>query len=499
MTEHLASDCGPGIGALVLARASRVVRFVGAQHMWTVATVALCIGSGAWWLWVAHRTWERNQYHLYDLAVIDQLVWNTSQGRWFESSFFSYNFLGQHFQPVLGLYAVPYRAGAGAELLVLSQAVAAGISGLLVFAVARKLSIGPILSICIVAVFLLNPFLHRALEYDFHPETMVALPSFAAVLAALHDRRRCALLLGLAPMLFKEDAVFVTLAIAVLFSAFGLRKEATLLAVASIAWTAIVVLALMPAIRDGAPSDLVARYGYLYGTTVPAEVLRGVLTRPATVVRAIFSWHNALVIGAVLLGTSVAGMVRPALLLLLLPGLILALLSSHPEQRNLELHYAVELVPIASLITVVGAVGLARRLGAGATGAIVFGAGAAGFLVLSPLSPVAGSPLDDERVSVSASHMRTVQEAIAIVPPDSALSVQSGLAPRVSQRRTLGEFPPAGEPYEWVLVDSLAPRSEIGYDEALDAVRAEFDLRFSRDGVEVYQRRPASAQHQQEP
>ena len=61
-----------------------------------------------------HRSFESNAY---DFGFFDQIVWNTSHGRWFASSFTPYNFLGQHFQPVLLIFALAYRLGAGIESL----------------------------------------------------------------------------------------------------------------------------------------------------------------------------------------------------------------------------------------------------------------------------------------------------------------------------------------------------------------------------------------------
>src|SRR5450830_1060897 len=86
---------------------------------WLALVVALGTVTAGWWSYLALVQWQRFYYHAYDLAVIDQVVWNTSEGRWFESSFFSYNFLGQHFQPVLAVFAVPYMLGGGAWMLVL--------------------------------------------------------------------------------------------------------------------------------------------------------------------------------------------------------------------------------------------------------------------------------------------------------------------------------------------------------------------------------------------
>src|SRR6266508_669964 len=60
----------------------------------------------SWALVAQHRAF---QSHAYDLGFFDQIIWNTSHGRWFATTFVPYNFLGQHMEPVLLPFAALYR------------------------------------------------------------------------------------------------------------------------------------------------------------------------------------------------------------------------------------------------------------------------------------------------------------------------------------------------------------------------------------------------------
>ncbi|HRC62740.1 MAG TPA: hypothetical protein PLX85_05895, partial [Dehalococcoidia bacterium] len=71
-------------------------------------------------------------------------------------------------------------------------------------------------------------------------------------------------------------------------------------------------------------------------------------------------------------------------------------------------------------------------------------------------------------------------------------AAQSGLAPRLSQRETVYEFPGEWASTSWVVVDAYGFRSSqsigAGFDAALARVRAEWTRVYERDGVEVYRR-----------
>ena len=73
---------------------------------WTVSTAAALVFAA--FAVGRHRAYESTAY---DFGFFDQVVWNTSRGDWFETSFVGYNFLGQHFEPILLVFAGLYSLG----------------------------------------------------------------------------------------------------------------------------------------------------------------------------------------------------------------------------------------------------------------------------------------------------------------------------------------------------------------------------------------------------
>ncbi len=434
---------------------------------------------------VAMVRWDSFETNSFDLAFFDQIIFNTSRGRLFDTSFVSYNFAGQHLEPILLAFVPAYWFGAGPLSLMLTQAVVGAVAAVPLYFFARRLGLHAAIALAAVVAYLANPYLHRAMAFDFHPEVMVALPAFASAWAIVAGRKRLAVVTALSVLLFKEDAVFVAVALAGLMWMEGLKSQAKLTALVSIVYAAVAVLVIMPLVREGQSSDLVERFGYL----LPSHSLGDVLLVPFRATKVLLDpsqlWTVVLFVGA----TSLVSLRRPWLLVALLPGLALALLSAHPQQRHLEFHYAAELLPVVIIAGLIAAVPLRERVGSGVVAALIVLPTLAGLIILNPLADAHGDPPSEQ-------HKVAVLNALALVPDAETLEVsaQSGLLPRLSQRESAHEFPGNAETAEWIVVDRYGFRSSqslaAGFDERLAVVRRTAELVYSEDGVEVFRRQP---------
>src|SRR6476661_2020762 len=84
-----------------------------ARHWGLVLAAVMALVAGSVMIDATLGRHAAYQSNAYDLGFFNQIIWNTSQGRFFETSFVKYNFLGQHFDPVLLVFAALYRLGAG--------------------------------------------------------------------------------------------------------------------------------------------------------------------------------------------------------------------------------------------------------------------------------------------------------------------------------------------------------------------------------------------------
>ncbi len=471
----------PRYARLGLTARSRVSPEALARATVTAGTATFAV----YWAATAAVRWRNLQVGAFDFAFFDQIVWNTSQGRFFESSFVPYNFLGQHVEPVLLLFALGYRLGAGPWMLLLVQAAVCGLAALVLYEAARAMRLPAVVGAATALAYLANPYLHRALAFDFHPETMVALPAFGAAWAFAARRPGIGVACALSALLFKEDAAFVVLALAAFAWQAGAKRHSAILVACGLGWAAMAVLALMPYLRDGAPSDLVARYAGVLGGREGVAGLAWATAHPIEVARAVMTPGQLATAATFVSASGPWLLLAPMLAATLLPGLGLALLSSHPEQQALAFHYGAELVPIAAIA---GLSGIRSLLRWAPSWVVAGGVVLAAAVALSVLGPVTAFAEDGP----TPAHLAAVRGAVAAVDDQASVSAQSNLAARFAHRREVWEFPGHWEDARWVVVDRYGFRSsqslDAGFEAALLSLPEQFQLVFEEDGVSVYKR-----------
>ncbi|MFN0096535.1 MAG: DUF2079 domain-containing protein [Dehalococcoidia bacterium] len=451
---------------------------------WWLAAAGLTL-LAAWWS-AAHAwaRWVNYETSAFDLAFFDQIIWNVSQGNGWDSTFIDYSFLGQHAEPVLLLFVPAYWMGAGPPLLMLTQNLVAAAAAVPLFGAARRAGLAPAAALAAAAGYLMNPYLHRGADFDFHPEVMVGLPVFASAWAAFAGRPRLAAGLALATLALKEDAAFAAMFLGVLLWTRGYRAGGAWTAGLAAAYLVVVVGLVMPWARDGADSDLVARFGHIAGGTTDGGVVRAILLHPWEVPRAFITeggWWSVLLCAAV---TSVCAFRRPVLVVAALPVLVLAALSGHTPQAELEFHYAANGLPLLIVAGIVGAAAMGRWRWVAPV--VLVAPAVAGFLAFSPLRPWLG---DDPR---SAEDRAALAAALDVVPADARVAAQSNVLARLTHRRKAYEFPDSVARAEWFVFDDGGHRSSQSLAGGFAAERARLEPLtervFAKAGVEVRRR-----------
>lgn len=149
-----------------------------------------------------HWTFRSNAL---DLGMMDQVVWNTLQGRPFYTSLKDMSFLGEHFSPILAVFSPLYLIFSNVSLLLLAQSLSISASGLVLFHIARVVIRQEHGAAALVLAYYLSPFLLNAHLFDFQPDKLE--PPFI-ILAFLGLYRGSYLLYGgslSTLMLIKED------------------------------------------------------------------------------------------------------------------------------------------------------------------------------------------------------------------------------------------------------------------------------------------------------
>lgn len=473
------------------AATDRAARFA----LSAIVTIAWLVFG--WALVAQHRAYNSRAY---DLGYFDQVIWNTAHGRWFETNFVEFNFLGEHFQPVLLLFAGLYRVSPSVEtVLVIQSAFVAG-AAVPLYIVARRTLASAGAALMVAAAYLLTPQVHWAALFDFHPEMLGAAAIFAAFALLTARRPACSIIVLCTLSVLKEDAALAGIGFAWLLVLGGYRRHAILLFALSLLYGVLVMGWLMPALRGNGDPGLFLRYGYLGDS--PVDVLAGIVTHPVLVWQHLIGADQRQALGLLLAGAAALPLAGPAVLMLL-PVLVPDLLSTHDAQRALDLHYGFYPATLTLVAAVIGAARLAdaprlegiwRRLRVPARRRTALLAAA--LLLAEATAALLNSPLGlrfDPTTYRRTPHTAAIDRMLARIPADAPLSAQSNLVPHLSQREFIRDFPRIDHA-RYVVVDlktwGIWQTSFETYREILWSLPSIGFCRIAEDdGVELYERR----------
>jgi len=131
-----------------------------------------------------------NSYY-YDLGIMDQVVYNTSRGRFLEMTnpTFLKNMsrLAIHFDPILVFFAPFYWLWPDFKILLIGQALIVGLGGLVIFLLSNLLLEDKKVSLIFTLFYFLNFNIARSLLFDFHGITL-AIPLIFAAFYFYHQK-----------------------------------------------------------------------------------------------------------------------------------------------------------------------------------------------------------------------------------------------------------------------------------------------------------------------
>ncbi|MBD3336343.1 MAG: DUF2079 domain-containing protein, partial [Candidatus Eisenbacteria bacterium] len=313
-----------------------------AGRLWSWSLAAAYAAIVAVYVVVRHLRFNSGGF---DLAIQSQVVWNTAHGRLFAASIEVAHYFGDHVSPLLGMFAPLYWIWESPPALLIVQTLALATCGPAAYRLALHRTGRPWIGLVLGAVVLLLPALGFMNRYDFHAVTFVAPLLLWSIVWAEEGRlwpSRTAALLAVAAR--EEVGLVVALMALVFWRRRMWGRESLLWAVGGVVWSLAALFVILPYFRGGAESDTLTRYAYLGSS--PGEIVTTLATRPLWVVGQVFSREWRLIYPLQLL-LPFAGrpLLRPWLLLPLLPPLAYNLLSANLSQASIYFQYTATLFP----------------------------------------------------------------------------------------------------------------------------------------------------------
>jgi uncharacterized membrane protein len=405
-----------------------------AVKTWSIVitlTLAISFFIGAY-TWLSLTRHDQFNSTGYDLAINEQIVWNTLNGRFFASSVEVDNSFGDHFRPMLLILVPIYAFSQTPQTLLIIQVLVLASAAIPIYYLAKLKLQDDVVAAALAMIYLLYPAIGFVVRFDFHIEIFV-IPAFIAAFYMMETGRwQMASFFLVIPLLCKENMGFTV-------TTFGLYallrwkkyKWGGIWAIVGILFTWLTTFWLLPLVR-GEAIDTLSRYAWLGSN--PLEMMQMMLMEPFAVAKHLFTEANMLYALQLLLPVGLLAIFGFRELLLGLPALAINLLSNHFCQSTIYCHYTIPIIPIIFIATVFGLLFIKEHLPEGSSWRLY----ALIPIVLTCLSFWVSNPFQETSLLPSAfeqiGNAEVVKMALDSVPADGVLVTTNDYASHLARR-----------------------------------------------------------------
>jgi uncharacterized membrane protein len=436
-------------------------------------------------------------YHSFgpDLGIFDQVFWNTTQGRFFESTMSlvqpqPHSYLADHFSPIYLLLVPAYALIPRPETLLVIQTLFLALGVWPIYLLARmKLEAGFQRLVWGLVYFLFLPVAFINL-FDFHELALVVLPLGFAIYFLEKGRTGLFLLSLVSTFLVKEELPLVGVGFGayILLAKRDWKLGLGVLA-ASFAIFFAVVRVIIPAFGGGSYAYFASRFAMRYAElgTTPQEIIATAITHPSRLGHLIFQAQKLKflvgIFGPVLGLTVVSGFGA----ILVLPTLGILLLSNYAPQYAFTSHYS---APLIALVIGTSILGLARLRAAwrGPVAAAVLASSLAFSLAFGDLP---FSRHFNPQIFQPEARYTAFVHNLERIPPDASVAAENNLTPHLSQRRYIYnlEFEGTENAQYLALDDAALDRSDALLQQQIASFEAQgYRTIATGDGLALMQR-----------
>ncbi|MFA5158916.1 MAG: DUF2079 domain-containing protein [Candidatus Omnitrophota bacterium] len=440
----------------------------------------------------------------FDMAIFTQAIWNTTQGDWFYSSIKGgICLLGDHFAPLLAVFALPYRAWPEPGLLLAIQAFAVASCVFPLARIVRKSGQSPSWAVLFCLAFVLSLPVRNAVRFDFHPE-VAAMPFLFWTFVFLEERKtlQASFFLAIA-LMAKENIATIAFAFG-LYATFFMSSPKPTSSVGDaecqarqrvflnpvrlwgIGWMVFSVVYFFTIIHVLIPKLSGAPYAYLDGNFTSwlqagwGPFIKHVL-RPDTF-EYLVKIYGPLAFSSIF---------APAPFILSLPTLAQNILSRNEMTRSIFFQYTATLTPFV-LISSVMALAKLR----------FFRRYAAYLILLTAVLMSGGSevyPMRRQWISITP-HTKQVRAVLRAIPSEFSLRTHEFYAPHAANRKELHIYENnhlkeggswKARHADYVVIDSALLKEHYASEKQI-LLKSGYGLSLEEDGLAIFRRMNAA-------
>ena len=297
----------------------------------------------------------------FDLGNMDQVLWNTIHGRFFQFTNQAIDWYGPptrlaiHFEPIILPLSLLYAFHADPRILLVFQTLVLGSGALPVFILTRKyIPEWPIFATLMAAAYLMSPALLGLNIFDFHPVSLATPLLLYAILALTYKRYIWFLIACVLACMCKEDIPLsvALLGILVIWK-YKLPRLGTVLLVGGLLWSFIAFKVIIPHFYPGVQAN---NYWYRYEAlgSSPGAAIANLIIHPWLLFTTFFTLDRFYYLVGLVRSVGFLPLLAPEWLLPALPGLAVNLLSTDPLLYSGVYHYNAAIIPFVMISAIHG-------------------------------------------------------------------------------------------------------------------------------------------------
>lgn len=331
-----------------------------------VLLILLYIGFFSFLHIIRHDSLHSNYY---DLALMDQTVYNTYRGRILEltnpEGINNFRRMAIHNDIILAFLAPFYFIFSGAQTLVVIQTIVIALGAIPIFLLGKMILKSKPLGLTFAFAYLMYAPLQRAGNFDFHAVLLAV--SFLLFMFYFFMRKKYWIsFIFFVLSIFSKEQISLTAGFFAAIMALSAYKKndrkklffSILIFIISAAWFLASIWLIAPYFRGGQHFAL-SRYESLGDG--PFDVIKKIFTNPGLYTSLIFNYDNLWYLFLLLFPLGFLSLFSPGYLLMALPEFMVNFLSSHQQMRGVDNHYAAIIMPFVFISAIFGVNEILKR------------------------------------------------------------------------------------------------------------------------------------------
>jgi uncharacterized membrane protein len=407
----------------------------------------LSLVFGVLFVWHALARYQTFHNQTFDLAFYARMAWGIAHGSFWDP-IVNAHFVGLHFAVILAPLGLLGRVFGTVPVLLVAQTLA-------VCAVAWPLSLlgarrfGDLGAVAAAFAWLLYPNIGHVVSDEFHPGTLATLPMAWAMYSIAAGHKRALIWATVCMVACRADLAWTAFMLGLLAWQSGtpLRRTGLWTMGWSAAYLLLFVLVIHPIFAP--PQGSLQLHFGKWGNSAP-EIARTLISSPGLVLGHFGEPKRLFYLPKLLAPVALLPLLRPRLLLVAAPSLLINLISDFPTATFMDCHYQTLAVPALVAAAIEGAaafrgVGIQRVALALMAAASVVAHLIAGGMPWSR-DYAAGDFIADANTLVS-------RQVVAVIPANASVQAPYRLMPHLAERLDVYRAPPPERNAEFVVLD----------------------------------------------